>query len=139
MQKRGVKMTVLAKDVFTTAMNLMEEESEDGTFEGYPTEYKKKAWSILTILQAELLSPSVTPLVVTGESNVLQVDDRSAITILPYGVAAHLLMSEDQGKAAFFNARYDELKRKRPAIITKIKDVYGIVEQEDLDQTSTSL
>jgi hypothetical protein len=39
-------------------MNLMDEESEDGTYTGYPDEYKKKAWSILTLLQAELLPAS---------------------------------------------------------------------------------
>jgi hypothetical protein len=35
-----------------------------------------------------------------------------------------LLMAEDQSRAAFFNARYDELKRKRPAIASTIKDSY---------------
>jgi hypothetical protein len=130
-------MTVIAQDVFTIAMNLMEEESETGAFDGYPIEYKNRAWPILTVLQAELLPPSVDPLAVTSESTVFQVDDRSAITILPYGLAAHLLMNEDQNKAAFFNARYDELKRKRPASITRIKDVYGIVGNEEEETPPT--
>jgi hypothetical protein len=121
---------MIAQDVFVMAMNLMDEESEDGTYEGYPSEYKKKAWHILSLLQAELLPTSVAPLSITNENNVLQIDNRSAVTILPYGLAAHLLINEDQGKAAFFNARYDELKRKRPATISKIKDVYGVVPGE---------
>jgi hypothetical protein len=59
------------------------------------------------------------------------VDDRTGLTVLPYGLAAQLLMNEDQNRAAFFNNRYDELKRKRPALITKIKDVYGVVPSEE--------
>jgi hypothetical protein len=113
-------MSVTAQDVFKLAMDLMDEESEDGTFEGYPTEYKRKAWSLITMLQTELLPPSYTPLAVTYEENVLQLDDRVSITTLPYGIAAHLLMNEDQNKAAFFNARYDELKRKQPAFAMNI-------------------
>lgn len=79
------------------------------------------------MLQAELLPPYLQPLGITNENDVIQIDDRTAATALPYGLAAHLLMNEDQQKSAFYNARYDELKRKRPAAIVPIKDVYGIV------------
>jgi hypothetical protein len=68
---------------------------------------------------------------------VLQIDDRSSLTILPYGLAAHLLINEDQNRAAFFNARYDELKRKRPANIVRIKDVYGISTNEEEETPPT--
>lgn len=124
-------MSTVAQDVFKIAMDLMDEESQDGTFDGYPVEYKKKAWSIMTMLQAELLPPSIPPIAITNENNVLQIDDRTSLTVIPYGIAAHLLLNEDQNKAAFFNARYDELKRKRPAMITPIKDVYGIKAKEE--------
>jgi hypothetical protein len=128
--KEGVDMTVIAQDVFTMAMNLMDEESEDGTYAGYPEEYKNKAWSILSLLQAELLPVTVAPLAVTNELSVMQIDDRTSVTVLPYGLAAHLLMTEDHTRAAFFNARYDKLKRKQPATITTIKDVYGIAPKQ---------
>jgi hypothetical protein len=130
-------MAVTAQDVFIVAMDLIGEESQDGTYNGYPDEYKKKAWSFLTILQAELLPPSVKPLAITNALNVIQIDDRTAITTLPYGLSAHLLMEEDQNRAAFFNARYDELKRKRPASIIRIKDVYGIVPNEEAETPPT--
>jgi hypothetical protein len=130
-------MAVIAQDVFTIAMDLMDEESETGAFDGYPDEYKKKAWSLLTMLQAELLPPTVSPLAVISENSVLQIDDRSSLTILPYGLAAHLLINEDQNRAAFFNARFDELKRKRPAKITAIKDVYGIAGEQEEETPST--
>jgi hypothetical protein len=120
---------IRAQEVFVTAMHLMDEETETGTYEGYPDEYKKKAWSVLTLLQAELVPASGTTTYVENETSLILADDRTALTILPYGLAAHLLMNEDQGRAAFFNARYDELKRKRPAIVTKIVDVYTPTEE----------
>jgi hypothetical protein len=126
-----------AQQVFITAMNLMDEESEDGSYEGYPDEYKKKAWNILTMLQAELTPASSTPSLVTDESSTFYLDDRTCLTVLPYGLAAHLLIAEDQNRASFFNARYDELKRKRPAMITKIKDVYGMFPTEEPTSTVT--
>jgi hypothetical protein len=127
---------ITAQDTFVTAMSLMDEESEDGTYEGYPDEYKKKSWSILTLLQSELLPASASPSVITDNTSVFQVDDRTGLTVLPYGLAAHLLMNEDQNRAAFFNNRYDELKRKKKAVITKIKDVYGVAPQEE--ETTTT-
>jgi hypothetical protein len=50
---------ITAQAVFITAMNLMDEDSEDGTFAGYSDDYKKKAWPILTLLQAELVPASL--------------------------------------------------------------------------------
>jgi hypothetical protein len=129
---------ITAQDTFITAMNLIDEESEDGTYDGYPDEYKKKSWSILTLLQSELLPASASPSVITDNTSVFQVDDRTGLTVLPYGLAAHLLMNEDQNRAAFFNNRYDELKRKRPAIITKIKDVYGVAPSKEEEPTPTT-
>jgi hypothetical protein len=117
---------ISAQEIFITAMNLMDEDSEDGTFQGYSDEYKKKAWSILTLLLAELVTASGTTEVIADETTLVSVDDRIARTVLPYGLAAHLLINEDQNRAAFFNARYDELKRKKTAIVTPITDVYSV-------------
>jgi hypothetical protein len=124
-------MTVIAQDVFTIAMTLIDETSEDGTYEGYPVEYKNKAWTIISMLQSELLPPTIPPLSITSNLSVLQVDERTGLSVLPYGLAAHLLIAEDQNRASFFNARYDELKRKRPALIVSITDVYGVKEFEE--------
>ncbi|ULT55397.1 hypothetical protein L1999_20155 [Neobacillus drentensis] len=129
---------ITAQDVFATAMNLMDEESEDGTYTGYPDEYKQKSWPILTLLQAEILPASVAPAVITDKTSVLLVDDRTGLTVLPYGLAAHLLLNEDQNRAAYFNNRYDELKRRKKAVITKIQDVYGIVASEQTTTTTTN-
>lgn len=125
---------MIAQDVFNIAMSLMDEESSDGTYAGYPDEYKKKAWPILTVLQAELIANAVA---VTSDQSTLTVDDRTANMVLPYGLASHLLITEDTTRASFFNARYDELKRKRPAKIAKITDVYGVIDGvSDTDSTT---
>jgi hypothetical protein len=131
--ERSVEM-INAQEVFVTTMNLMDEDSETGTYEGYPDEYKKKAWSILTLLLAELTPASGNATFVENEATLILADDRTALTILPYGLAAHLLMTEDQTRSAFFNARYDELKRKRPAIMSKIVDVYNQPEETKTEE-----
>lgn len=123
---KGGRLT--AQQVFITAMNLMDEESTDGTFTGYPEEYRNKAWNLLSMLQAELTPSSVIPALITDENSTFYLDDRAVISVLPYGLAAHLLINEDQNRASFYNARYDELKRKRPATIKAITDVYGFVD-----------
>lgn len=122
---------MIANDVYIAALKLMGEDSETGTDSGYTTEYQAKAWAIITILQAELL-PHVVPAPITNSTTTLQVSDWAGRMILPYGLAAHLLMEEDQNRAAFFNARYDELKRKRPVTIQKITDVYGVTYGEGM-------
>ncbi|WP_416731369.1 hypothetical protein [Fictibacillus sp. JL2B1089] len=118
-------MPITAGEVFALAMTLMDEVSEDDTFDGYPDEYKKKAWDLISILQSELLPPNVIPNQITNLSDELQLDDRSCINVLPYGLASHLLISEDIEKAGFFNARYDELKRKQVASVIQITDIYN--------------
>jgi hypothetical protein len=112
---------MIAQDVFMIAMNLMDEQSSDGTFAGYDDDYKKKAWPILTVLQTELLPLSTAPVTITDENSTLLVDDRTGLTVLPYG---------NVQSASFFNDRYEELKRKKKAIIAPITDVYGVTYDE---------
>lgn len=128
-------MTVIAQDVFTIAMNLMDQESSDGTYAGYPDDYKKKSWPILTLLQAELIDINTTLTSITDPSTVLQLDDRTCLTALPYGLAAHLLLPEDENKASFFNARYDELKASVPSSITMVQSVYKLNHYDDQQPT----
>lgn len=69
------------------------------------------------------------PTVLTALADPLQVDDITAVTILPYGLAAHLMLEENAATASFFNGRYQELKSdaaKKPAAATElIGNVYG--------------
>jgi hypothetical protein len=51
---------------------------------------------------------------------------------MPYGLAAHLLLGEDDAKASFFQQRYDELiakyGNKTPRTSEAITDLYGGIE-----------
>jgi hypothetical protein len=69
------------------------------------------------------------PIPITALTNDMQVDDVTAVKVIPYGLAAHLLIGENDSKASYFNGRYEELKaeasKKGPASFEKITDVYG--------------
>jgi hypothetical protein len=136
--KEGDRMTVIAQDVFTIAMQLMDETSSDGTYAGYDNDYKKKSWPILTLLQAELADIDTSLVAITDPTTALQLDDRTCLTALPYGLAAHLLLSENESKASFFNARYDELKASIPSSITMIQSIYKINHYEDQQPSTPS-
>lgn len=116
-----------AQQVYDLALTLIDEVTESGALSpDNPQYYQKRALAFLTILQAELLPISEVPAPVTSLGQSLQFPDRIALSVFPYGLAAHLLMNEDINLASFLNARYDELKRKIPTRIKPIKDVYGV-------------
>lgn len=115
-------MAVTGEQIFTIAVAIMDEIQNSAAFRSY-------APSILTTLQAELLAKTVTPTVITDLSEPLALSDSLCLQALPYGLAAHLMIIDnpnEQGKAAFFNARYDELKSKRGTAITPITDQYDV-------------
>lgn len=70
------------------------------------------------------------PTEITSLSDTLQLDDVTCIKVLPYGLAAHLMLDENQDAAAFFQQRYEEMKREQyqeqPAAENEIEDIYGI-------------
>ena len=59
------------------------------------------------MLQTELLPDSDSPLIISNIDDALLLPDRDCILILPYGLAAHLLLTEDPESASFFNNRYE--------------------------------
>jgi hypothetical protein len=69
------------------------------------------------------------PVRITSLTDTLQVDDVTAITILPYGLAAHLLLEENDTMAAFYQSRYEELRNissiKQPTSESQIVDMYN--------------
>jgi hypothetical protein len=119
-------MAVTGKQVYDAALVLMDEVTETGNVvTEQPAYYQVKALHILTTLQTELLPLSITPVPITDLSQNLLVSDRTALLVLPYGLAAHLLLADDMNLASFLNARFDELKRKMATGgIQPIKDVY---------------
>lgn len=138
-------MATTGKDIFDKAITLMGELDDNGNTDHADTkEYKHRALNILNMLRGEVYQYSDTynhPEAESGRRPVcpamdvledeIGIDDVLAETVLPYGLAAHLLLDENDAMAAFFQQRYEELLRKLgvkiPSAWEAITDVYGAV------------
>lgn len=132
---------VTGEQVFLMAIKLLDGIERDGsTNESKIITYRAKAPSIITLLQGEILPsktlltgallPSETAVVNYTDLNTpLSITDKQALYVLPYGLAAELIISEDDDDdmGAYFSKRYQELKRRypSPAVFTAITNVYG--------------
>lgn len=132
------------KDIFDKAITLMNEMSEVGETDWEDTEeYKHRALNILNTLRGEVYQYSdtydtqngkypgkrpVCPPLNSLDENI-GIDDVLAQTVLPYGLAAHLMLDENDNMASFFQQRYDELLRRLgpsvPGQWESITNVYG--------------
>ena len=137
-------MATTAQQVFATAMGLMDQLSPGGAADSPDTrEYRDRTLLILNALRGELYPYSDTydpnteggrPIadVIRDMDSVVKLDDYICQTIMPYGLAAHLLMDENPSAAAFFQSRYEELRNRLavgiPAQSEDIVDVYGGIE-----------
>ena len=69
---------------------------------------------------------------ITTLSDSLGIDDVLAQSVLPYGLASQLMLSDDPSQAANFEALYQErlseARQNLPAQIMEIVDVYGFDE-----------
>ena len=136
--------TVTGMDVFQRAITMMDELNDSGKYKYEDTdEYRHRTLSILNVLQGELYPysdtykknsewlagrrPVLSPL--ESLSDNIDLDDYCAGTVLPYGLAAALLLDENPTTANFFQQRYDELKlglmRGMPVVSEDVEDVYG--------------
>lgn len=138
--------TITGMDVFQRAITVMDELDDSGKYKhADTTEYLNRTLPILNILINELYSYSDTfpkrqdwdhgrrPVLAPLDSlyDAIDLDDYCAGTVLPYGLVAHLLLSEDPSTAGFAQQRYDELKAELKtgkgmlAVSEDIVDVYG--------------
>lgn len=136
-------MATNAQEIFEKSMSLMDELNEgSGAADTADTrEYKNRSLSILNILRGELYPYSDTyardveqgrrPICppIMNFTDAVGLDDYICQSVMPYGLAAHLMMQEDTASANFFIQRYDELKamlaRGLPSESEDIEDVYG--------------
>lgn len=130
-----------AQRVFDLTMALMDEMSETGETDTSDTkEYKNRTLNILNVLRGELYpfsdtyqetSPGKRPIavVIQNFTDEIVLDDYICQSVLPYGLAAHLLLDENPSSAGFFQQKYDELKASLARGLQKsseeIEDVYG--------------
>ena len=70
--------------------------------------------------------PTLTTL--TAMTDTLELDDTTCLQVLPYGLAALLLVHENPPIANFMQQKFEELKfqasKKQPASAQMIEDVY---------------
>ena len=133
------------QDIFDKAITLMGELSDSGETDWADTkEYKDRALNILNTLRGEVYQysdtyndtrkqyPNKRPVCPVLESldDTIGIDDTLAQTVLPYGLAAHLLLDENDNMASFFQQRYDELLKRLgmniPSEWETIKNSYGM-------------
>lgn len=137
--------TTTAQRVFDIAMGLMDEvnESSGATDTSDTREYKVRTLLILNALRGELYPYSDTfptptdnkrPIVsvISAFDDVIDMDDYVCQTVMPYGLAAQLLMDENPTAASFLQQRYEELRDRLskglPQTADSIEDVYGIMD-----------
>lgn len=129
-----------AQQIFEMAIALMDSQSDDGQADTPDNaEYKNRTLPILNILRGELYPYSDTyeaddegrpvATIIKNFDKPVDLDDYICQGVMPYGLAAHLLLAEDPATANFFQQRYDELKNRlsigMPAASEDIIDVYG--------------
>lgn len=130
-----------AQTVFDIAMGMMDEVMNGLTDTSDTKEYKDRTLLILNALAGELYPYSDNyPAAGDGGRPIaelirsfrapIDLDDYICRTVMPYGLAAHLLLDENPSAASFFQQRYEELLRMlRAGGIPKgsedIEDVYG--------------
>lgn len=130
-----------AQDIFEAAIAMMDEVDDSGAADHSDTkEYKNRTLAILNILRGELypysdsyeLGDSGRPIAahIDDFTTPIELDDYICQSVMPYGLAAHLLMDENPTSANFFQQRYDELRdglrRGYPSKGSEdIVDVYG--------------
>ena len=136
--------TTTAQRVFDLAMGLMDEvnETSGGTDDADTREYKVRTLLILNALRGELFpysdtyaaeEPGKRPIleVIQSFDQVIGMDDYICQSVLPYGLAAQLLLDENPDSASFFQQRYEEMRmnlaKGLPKQSESISDVYGIV------------
>lgn len=126
-----------ASDVFAGAMSVMDELSSTGQAQTTDTEeYKLRTPAIVNIMAVEYRIHSGVKgsfVGITGiDDYLVGIDDAYAIGVMPYGLAANLLVDENPTAAGFYQQRYEELRsmytRNSPAEFEPIADVYGGIE-----------
>ena len=135
-------MSTTAQNVFDLTMAAIDELNDNGKADTSDTrEYKNRTLQILNILQGELYlysdtykasengKRSIAIPIISFNEPIADLDDYICRTVLPYGLAAHLLMDENPSLADTCLQRYEELRAKLMSGLNTgsedIKDLYG--------------
>ena len=134
--------------IFDRAIALMDELNESNGLSDYADtkEYKQRTLPILNVLrhecyrfsdrfnvpEAEAGRRPICPEMTSMDEEIQGIDDAIAQGVMPYGLAAQLLLYEDSEAASFFNQKYQELLYsglyQAPATAQPIENLYGNIE-----------
>ena len=129
-----------AQKIFELTIAVIASLDSNGKADGSDNkEYKNRAMPLINILAQELYPYSdtfemedegrPTPQTITEWNRPIDLDDKICVGVMPYGLAALLLLAEDPATASFCQQRYEELRDKlqvgMPASSTDVEDVYG--------------
>ena len=121
-------------DVFDAAMGIMDELGQTGQAQTSDTqEYEYRTPAIINMLVGELhmlLGNRDNWLPVTSLDDMVPTADTNyALSALPYGLAANLLIDENPTAASFYQQRYEELRAyylaRQQADVGDITALYG--------------
>ena len=121
-------------DVFDAAMGIMDELGQTGQAQTSDTqEYEYRTPAIINMLVGELhmlLGNRDNWLPVTSLDDMVPTADTNyALSALPYGLAANLLIDENPTAASFYQQRYEELRAyylaRQQAEVGDITDLDG--------------
>lgn len=129
---------MLAEEIFKITMSMIDEMNTSGELDPTTTaEYRAKAPTILSMLQAEIIGienryrdtkEQIQPIPIEDLEQPLQIDVIKATTLLTNGLAANLMVVEDKSLANFFEQRYEEMKgmflKPKPRKPETRRDVY---------------
>jgi hypothetical protein len=128
---------VTVGEVFDGAMSLMDELNSEGSAQTSDTkEYEYRSPGIINALIAEKRiicgEKGAYTTVTELEDPLLNIEDSYARVVLPYGLAANLLIDENPTSASFFEQRYEEIRDRfllrQEADTGEVTDVYGGIE-----------
>lgn len=108
-------MAVTGQKVFELSLALIDEVTTTGTIDRSDLSLKTKAIQFLTILQAEMMPKADSSVIVKDLNDELLLNERECLLVLPYGLAAHLVVKDDSAPASFFQQRYEEMRKKKKA------------------------
>lgn len=134
-----------ATTIFDAAIKIMDEQSDTGESIWSDTEeYRHRAIAILNILAGECypfsagtkLKPGqrAVPAYIESLEDDVDLDDILCLTVLPYGLAAHLAIDDNPRTASYCQQRYEDLLNNKfrnvPASWEVGEDIYGIQHTE---------
>ena len=139
-------MPATVEQIYNWAIHLMDEAdpTTGAAQRAENRDYLNRTPAILTVLQSECYpyadqwrcaQPGLRPVcpALTGPADQLALDDSLCQGVLPYGLAAHLLLDENPEMASYFAQRYEELLqtlgRVLPVAFEEITPPYGGVEK----------